>query len=343
MPLRQLFVNVALSAAILLIGLVLLEFASRVLLPVSPGTRFIGEDGELVDIHEFLKPQANSGVRIVQVSADYRAAATVTAQGYRSPAAGDDPDVVFIGDSFTFGQGLTDEETFASRYCARAQRRCANLGHPGTGTWAHVRILESFLDRYGWRPREVKLFMLASTSMVSGNDLYDTVNDMGMPEIAGEALAAQQANDRALRQPRGPVAWMVAQRATILAHSNLARILYQQFGAQIRAALSPQATSDNLSIGVAAVARELHQLDEFAIRRGFALSIYVLYPMQDLLRGSHVTALATVRQAAGDLRLVDTAPVLIDDPHRYYFPYDGHLNPAGAERIAALLAADAGR
>lgn len=340
---RRLFANVALSAAILLFGLVLLELASRVLLPISPGTRFVGPDGELLEIHAFLNPQPASAVRMVQVSADYRAEATVTAQGYRSPAGGDDPDVVFIGDSFTFGQGLTDEETFAARYCATAQRRCVNLGRPGTGTWAHVRILEVFLDHNGWRPREVKLFMLASTSMVSGNDLYDTVNDMGMPELAGDALAAQQANDRALRQPRSYVAWLVAQRATILAHSNLARILYQQFGAQIRAALSPQATSDNLGIGVSAVARELRHLDELAKQRGFALSIYVLYPMQDLLRGSHVAALAAVREAAGTLRVVDTAPVLLDDPHRYYFPYDGHLNPTGAQRVAELLAARAGR
>lgn len=339
---RRLLVNVALSAVVLLVGLVLLEFVSRALLPVSPGTRFVGADGELVDIHHFLKPRPPSGVRIVQVSADYQAAASVTAQGYRTPDAGDDPDVVFIGDSFTFGQGLEDEATFAARYCASAQRRCANLGHPGTGTWAHVRILESFLDAYGWRPREVKLFVLASTSMVSGNDLYDTVNDMGMPELAGEALAAQQATDRAVRQPRSLIAWFVAQRATFLAHSNLARILYQQFGAQIRAALPLQATSDNLAIGVAAVARELRQLDEFSKQRGFALSIYVLYPMQDLLRGSHVAALAAVREAAGTLRVVDTAPALLDDPHRYYFSYDGHFNSAGAQRVAALLAADAG-
>lgn len=340
---RRLLVNVALSAAVLLVGLLLLEVASRVLLPISPGTRFVGADGELVDIHYFLNPQPVSGVRILQVSADYQAAASVTARGYRSPDAGDNPDVVFIGDSFTFGQGLTDEETFAARYCASVQRRCANLGRPGTGTWAQVRILQTFLDRYGWRPREVKLFMLASTSMVSGNDLYDTVNDMGMPELAGDALVAQQANDRALRQPRRLIAWLVAQRTSVLAHSNLARILYQQVGAQIRAALAPQATADQLSIGIAAVTRELRQLDELAKQGGFALSIYVLYPMQDLLRGSHVTAFAAVREAAGELRLIDTAPVLIDDPHRYYFPYDGHLNPAGAARVAALLAADTGR
>jgi len=340
---RRLFVNVALSAAVLLIGLVLLESASRALLPLSPGARFVGANGEPVEIHAYLSPRPNAAARFVQLSADYRAPATVTDEGYRGPAPGGSPDLLFIGDSFTFGQGLTDEETFAALYCREAQRRCANLGRPGTGTWAQVRILEAFLDSYGWRPREVKVFILASMSMVSGNDLYDTVNDMGMPERTGEALAEQQAKDQALRRPRSVIGWMVAQRATILEYSNLARLLYRQFGPQIRAALAPQATSEKLEIGVTAMARELRHLDRLAERHGFAVAVYVLYPMQDLLRGSHLAALEAIRRAAGDLRLIDTAPALLDDPRRYYFRYDGHFNAAGAERVAALLAAEAGR
>jgi hypothetical protein len=36
---------------------------------------------------------------------------------------------------------------------------------------------------------------------------------------------------------------------------------------------------------------------------------------------------------------VSTAPVLADQPARYYFAYDGHLNAEGSRRVADMLIA----
>ncbi len=71
-------------------------------------------------------------------------AVTVTSQGYRGArevAAGERP-VVFLGDSFTYGSGVRDAETFPALIERAIDRPVANLGIPGFGLdqmWATLR------------------------------------------------------------------------------------------------------------------------------------------------------------------------------------------------------------
>ena len=101
---------------------------------------------------------------------------TITAGGYRAPEARRNPAFVFIGDSFTFGQGLSDAETFPAIFCRALAASCANLGVPGASTTSAIDRLEHYLSEEQWRPHHVLLFMLAMTEfMGEGNDLYDNL------------------------------------------------------------------------------------------------------------------------------------------------------------------------
>ena len=334
---RGLVANLAFSAVVLLLGVAGLEAASRVLVPISPGSRFVDADGAPVEINAGPLSLA-PGVAFRQVTADYDAWAHIGPLGYREPAAAGTPELVLLGDSFTFGQGLTDEQTFAARYCAAALLRCANLGRPGTGTAGQVAILDHVLREYGWRPREVKLFILAySAGLASGNDFVDTVREL---ESMSARPAPASSEQPASQAPSSLWAALLAQRHWVLAHSNLARVLYQQFGPFLRSSLAGGSTAEGLEAGIQAMGTSLQRLQGLADQYSFRTTIYVVHPVQDLLRRTYPETLAAVRRAAGSgATVVSTAEALLDRPQAYYFPYDGHFNAAGAERVAAFLLA----
>ena len=70
----------------------------------------------------------------------------------------------------------------------------------------------------------------------------------------------------------------------------------------------------------------------------YKLSIYLLHPAQDLLRGTYSETEEAIQNAIDDeLLKTRTSQILSDKPSSYYYPYDGHLNAKGAQRISALL------
>jgi hypothetical protein len=218
---RALAGNLALLVASVLLGVTLLEVASRILFPISPGSRTLtlnGDPNPLFFRSNPLRLPANEVYRLV--SDEYDSIVTTTKLGFRGPAPAHDPDVIFLGDSFTFGRGLGDEETFAFLYCHQRQLSCANLGRGGTGTKRQLDILEEFLSKENWRPTKVKLFLMVMTSaLMAGNDLADNLN-----EAAEDAEPAVE--------PGGAAQRILDYRRTLLAHSNLARVVYFLGGPQ---------------------------------------------------------------------------------------------------------------
>ena len=156
-----------------LIALLLAEATSRLIQPISPGAQKVSLEG--VPVSEWLLP----GSVYRQVSTEFDALTTITDKGHRVPATAGGPEVVFIGDSFTFGIGLSDRETFPYLYCHALAIVCANLGKPGASTVEELDFLQRSLDRWGERPQRVKLFMFAmSSSFLAGNDLADNLEDV---------------------------------------------------------------------------------------------------------------------------------------------------------------------
>lgn len=309
----------------ILFGLLLAEVGTRYLLPLSPGARTLDLEGKPVAVDgDRLRFPRNLQYR--EVAQEFDVLITVTEKGHRVPAVDGSPEMIFLGDSMTFGMGLTDEQTFVAQFCDGAHLRCANLGRGGTGTRWQLDILEEFLESEGWRPKELRLFMMVMTSaLMAGNDLTDNLHDV------------REAGDKCKHEPRSWLAKVLAYRKLLLRYSNLARVTYFYFGPYLRSALSPAPEGNELDAALRATVEQLNRLEEFSQHYGFRYKVYLLYPMQDLLRGSHQKTLETIIPIVPNGQVVDTSSAVLDDPSRYFYPYDGHLNAEGAKRIAEFL------
>lgn len=280
-----------------------------------------------------------------QVSSEFDARTTITQADHRVPAPDGNPDVVFLGDSFTFGWGLSDDETFAHLYCEASGRSCANLGHPGTGTTEQVERLERFLDEQGWRPSEVKLFVFAMTgSFSAGNDLADNWN---LPRWrAAQARAARPGEPDRGADRRGDIGPGLLERALglrgwLLEHSNLVRVVKYIWGPLLKSWLSPELDEVRLTEALELTQEAFQALDALSRRYGFAYRIYLIHPVQDVQRGTHEQTLARLSEIA-PAPIEPTARLFTDDPPAYYFSLDGHLNARGARRVSELLLAEDG-
>ena len=266
-----------------------------------------------------------------QISNEYDAVTTITQQGHRVPGAEGSPDIIFLGDSFTYGYGLADEETFPAIYCRKLARACANLGMPGSGTARQVRRLEEFLERWQWRPREVKLFFFGmSSSFTAGNDFADN-------EAYGRFAERQAAGVPPPTQARsrGVAERVIAAQSSILEYSHLMRRAKYYWGPMLKSMLIVD-PGDRLERALADTRRALQSFDALSRRAGFDYTIYVIVPVQDILRGSHQQTLAALNSVSPK-EAIATAPLFVDSPSRYYFAYDGHLNSLGSRKLAEYL------
>ncbi|HEX7011751.1 MAG TPA: SGNH/GDSL hydrolase family protein [Steroidobacteraceae bacterium] len=317
----------SLVAGSLLLALVLAEGLTRLLHPISDRRDNIALDGRY--LHTWLEP--NTVYR--QVSNEYDALTTITGKGHRVPAS-EDPEVVFLGDSFTFGSGLADEETFASLYCTERRLRCANLGIPGSGTLKQIEKFESALAAWSWRPREVKLFFFGmSTSFSAGNDFVDNYNR----EITDQRRRAGTAPPEDRPRPRGGLGEkLIGMQSFLLRHSNLMRMLKFYAGPALKSLVLADPGKERMSVALAATRQALERLEELSRKHGFDYSIYLIVPVHDILRGSEAQTLETLN-AVAPKPAIATAGALSDDPTQYYYAFDGHLNSKGSRRIAELL------
>ncbi len=330
--------NTLILVVVLFFGLLGLEFASRVLFPLPPGTAFLDADENVINV--YLSPtRLIPDITYRQVSPDFDVLTRIGPMGLRGPEPASDPEIIFLGDSFTFGQGLDEGQTFPAIFCAEMNAVCANLGLSGTGTFAQASILENWLEKEDWRPTEVRHFVFAMSSAITfGNDLYDTVVEINTAEVEGYNAAVEAPAAARGGGVDGILRGIASYRGWVLINSNLARIVVVQFGPKLRAWFSPGASPSDLADGIEAMASQIARIHALSEARGFRYTIYLIHPMQDLIRGSYDQTVDAVRQAAADFApVIDTAPALLNDPSQFYFPYDGHLNADGARRIANFL------
>jgi hypothetical protein len=104
---------------------------------------------------------------------EFRTAVHITDWGTRATgadAAGPDT-VVFVGDSFTFGYGVNDDETFVSRACRARRAACLDAAFPGSTLSMHLDLVERGYASWG-HPRRIVFVFFA------GNDLPELVADL---------------------------------------------------------------------------------------------------------------------------------------------------------------------
>lgn len=322
---REWLIRLILLTGSLVFSIGVAEVVTRVFFPIHGGLDNVDMKGE--PIKEWFAP----GSVYRQVSNEYDTITTITSRGHRVPGTDGNPEVVFLGDSFTFGYGLKDDETFASIYCTARKVACANLGIPGSGTSRQVRRLEQFLSDYGWRPREVKLFFFGmSSSFSAGNDFVDNYSygrRRGIDEGGG-----------ARREPSGStiVGRLIGMQSTLLEYSYLMRQAKYHWGPLLKSLVVDPPGDIRMSEALRYTRQGLEELDALSQRLGFDYQIYLIVPVQDIIRGSSDDTLAVLNSVAPK-PAIPTAQVLVDSPTSYYYAYDGHLNPAGSRRVAEFL------
>jgi hypothetical protein len=310
----------------LLISLLLAEILTRLFFPISDRRDNVTLDGKTIS--GFVTP----GTVYRQVSNEYDALTTITEEGYRAPAVQGNPDLVFIGDSFTFGMGLNDAEAFPGIYCAQAGRSCVNLGMPGSGTLRQVERLEQFIEKYQWHPKEVRLFFFGmSGSFSAGNDFVDNYDRAR--NLQAKAQSEPVANGE---QSRGFTERVIGLQAVLLRHSNLVRMLKFYAGPRLKATFIAEPGEERMIKAVEATRTSLQRLDELSQRAGFEYGIYLLVPVQDVMRGTYGDTLATL-QAVAPKPVIPTAELFLESPAQYYFAFDGHFNAKGSKLIADFL------
>lgn len=329
---REWGIRLLLVCLSLIVALGLAEVMVRMFFPIWDGRDNVTLDGK--PINSWFEP----GSVYRQVSNEYDAMTTITDKGHRVPGADGNPEVIFLGDSFTYGFGLSDDETFASIYCKELHRVCVNLGYPGSGTLKQVERLEGFIQRYGWKPKEVKLFFFGMTgSWSSGNDFVDNY-DRYMREQARQRYGERQAHNAALENKPavGIAERIIGMQTVLLEHSTLMRRLKYHWGPWIKSVLVAAPGKHRMTIALKATKEHLAKLDELSRRVGFDYTIYFLPAVHDILRGTQDETLAALNSVS-PRPVVSTVGVLMDAPEKYFFAFDGHLNPKGSRRIAELL------
>jgi hypothetical protein len=338
--LKEWSLRFALLAGSVLFALAIVEVVLRVFFPIYGGRDNITLDGRA--IQTFLDP----GAVYHQWSNEYNALTTVTSDGYRAPAPAGNPDVVFVGDSFTFGFGLTDDQTFASIYCRQLSLQCANLGQPGTGTLRQMRRLREYLEKMHWRPRKVKLFFFGmSRSFSSGNDFVDNFSFGRFVDRQEKADATRASNPPAAAQQRGPEPhrrgvgeWVISWQEPILMNVHLIRHTKYNWGPRLRTVMLAEPGEKRTEEALLYTSRAFRELDELSRTAGFEYEVYLVVPSHDILMGTEGETLALLNRAT--VRpAITTAHLFKESPGDFYYAYDGHLNVKGSRRVAEFLIA----
>lgn len=337
MILRQILANTintvsriaAIQTAIFLCGLVAIELVLKQFFPLPPhGGAYLDANGHPVRIArdaDTLEPLLD----VRHVASEFAARIRTDDLGYRKMSKENpSPDFLFIGDSFTFGHGVSDEEVFSEVFCGKRDATCLNLGRSGSNTFDQVRILRHEIDARRLRPKTVVLTMLTACWLgAAGNDLGDNLTFSRSEKRSSiEPLPVVRASLAPSEIMRTLQSWLggfeTTKRILLVASSGLKQGVY---------ACSNASELDAASNATAVALGELAQLAE---QYRFQIKIVVIHAYQDLNGGFRTTE-ATVARALP--KTVGCIPTGARFRNEHYYPYDGHFNAAGHANLAAIL------
>jgi len=313
---------------VFLCGLVAIECVLSWVAPLPPhGGVFTDRNGHPARV-SLDDTALTPNLDLVHSASEFSASIHTNALGYRLMSKESRaPDFLFLGDSFTFGHGVSDNEVFAEVFCEARGSTCLNLGRSGTDTFDQVRILRRGIDQHQLRPKSVVLAMLAACWLdVAGNDLGDNLTH-GRGSERSEAALVRADLMPSLGQivkaiQRRVVDFEITKRVMIIATRGLKTSLYS---------CSPQAELDAAQRATAAALQQLARLaDEF----GFEVGVVVIHPYQEL-EGAYRSTEAVVAGSMPDtFKCLGTGGRVHRDD---YYPYDGHFNAKGHATLASML------
>jgi lysophospholipase L1-like esterase len=295
---------------------------------------------------------------------EFDTAVAINRQGLRGPELGAKAPGTFrvlaLGDSFTFGVGAAEAETFPARLqqilrSRRVRAEVLNAGAPGFGVPDEV----AWFQRWGW-PLEPDVIVLA---VFVANDLQDAAP--GGPKavaVDGELMIAGEKKDSLAR-------WLYyhSHLYVLLKTSALGGIVRRLLGApepletrELRAELElysrqrlPETAREGLkatekaieglarSAGgarvLAVIVPSLIQVDSARWRS--SLERFGLAPGRyDRHRPNRLFRTAFARHGIPVLDLTAAFTAAIREGEKTYYPIDQHLTPAGYRRMAREVA-----
>jgi len=259
------------------------------------------------------------GTATVKRAGEYDAAYAVDAQGFRKTPEAVSPElsIYLFGDSFTFGNGVNDDETFPSRMAAalKGRVRVCNAGVPGYGiTQMYARLVQL---QTNLQPGDIVVFAPISEDIARNWQEFDFPARLlfwdepieHFPIFEGGSVRVQRVNTFANR-------WKAILQGAPLTGGVFRRLL-------------PRVTADTTGDAV-----QMVELAGKVTEMHGAKFLPVFLPCQsehtntgytrDVSRFTYVDVRDRFPKAAGDL-------------DRLYYGGDGHFNPAGNRFVGELL------
>lgn len=318
---KNIFGNILLLCISLSIVFIIGEITSRYISPISPGPSILDLNGDPQKI-SYIK----SGESFRITTPDFDAVTNITKDGYRAPEATGEtgPETVFIGDSFTYAQGVEDHQTFSALYCKATQKNCANLGVPGASTLYEVDRLEYYLKEKDWRPRMVHFFFF------TGNDFSDNL-EAATKRRNGKSYDPIEVNPITAKTPKGLIESTVDYGLKI---SNLLRVAYYKVLPILRNDESE--TSNSLEKSLAITKTEFTRLAMLSKNYGFNYQLYVIYPEPEIIHNKYQEIGKRI-QSNSLVSLIQLGDLFKKDTAKYFFPADGHFSIEGNKKLAEFL------
>ncbi len=293
--------------------------------------------------------------------ADYEVQYAITAAGLRAdPDVGAAPTDLVIGDSFTFGLGVADDETFVSHLNRAAGGRFLNAAVPGYATDQALLLLPELLSSY--RPQRVILVVYL------GNDFFDNALPFPLQAAYGKPYFELADGELLLRNqpvPRQPKSVSTQEKDVRRLMSQgrsehgtwwMRRWADTKLG-QLVLSLLPAGSSATITDAE----RErytpyerlfealLDQVRQIVAASGGELVTVVMPGRSFVVAPWSYAALqqeafrqVVLAHTGPDFAIVDLAGSLRDGTEgnrgrEWYFPNDGHLNRQGHAVVAAIL------
>ena len=257
---------------------------------------------------------------------DVRFSWTTNSRGYRStpelavPKPASTTRVLFIGDSFTFGQGVNDDQTFAAETGRRLKNLCpatrlevVNAGVPGFSTSQELALLET--EGLALEPDVVVLGFYA-------NDPQDNLR-RGVHFLQGDTLVRRPATARPRMYRMKKLIDKTPGYAWLAAHSQLFNLVRRAYVASTATGAEPAAFHGALTPDTAAarVSASAEVAEEYSWRLMRAL----LSRMSEAVRRVDSPLMILLIPDTTDVRLMGTQPAP-----------DGRITAVGRMRTICL-------
>lgn len=314
--------KLALALGSLLLALVLAEAMTRLFVPV----RMVGSSFSVYDPVEGKKLKPN--FETTRTTQEFTIRFSTNSEGHRGPEPSANRPILFLGDSFTMGYGVSDGEEFPALVRdALAVREPAvpvvnaGMGDNGNGRW--IKFLRT--KGRGLEPRAV-VFQLMSNDFIDNQDegLFELSEDQELIELQVPPIEPIRMVQNVVDAVPG------------LADSHLAGLMYQAY-------VSAESQIDSAPIDPDSRDYPFNEADLLTyklLQEAIDICQDSGWPMIAILVGIDGNRLAEIerRLRAHQVPVIRT-PGRRERPDLYY-ALDGHWNPTGHALVAESVLAE---